>query len=467
MSLQPVQWILVVKYNKTAHRALYGRMGGEAKYSKDYIQLPRRQDFIADLGVAFPSLGSGAASTPITYSWPTGYTVGTLFSESADRPHLAWGTNKPPAPWRMSPAPNLSTEETIPGDPTFSTAIQADGEFARLASQGFGQPYLIAVKLFGASSVLHICVSIDNPTVMVQWADLANAPVLVQDLARSTTQNSAVKWRLFSSPQDPAIIYFDPAVKGNPWGHGNPATPGVVQATVVPPFVGVPVGGNSGASFPSPPVSPSGAGLSSGSGQQSGTASAGGSSGTAAQSSPKTVGSGGPSANVSKVKTAPQPIDRDAWAEGLEGSEEEVKEFEDAIEAGNYVVPDSEGWVKTRGSAQRAFAKKVKDNYGWRCALTGICSREFLIASHIVPWSEDQSIRLDPENGICLSVMVDKAFEHGFVVIEDDYTVHIVPQALTSDPDLEAQLAPYDGASLKMPSKHRPNPDYLRRRRSL
>lgn len=82
-------------------------------------------------------------------------------------------------------------------------------------------------------------------------------------------------------------------------------------------------------------------------------------------------------------------------------------------------------WAKTRGSAQRAFAKAVKTNYGFRCAVSGIKSRDFLIAAHIVPWSEDQTIRLDPSNGIGLSLLVDRAFEKGYLRIEDDHTIRI------------------------------------------
>jgi predicted restriction endonuclease len=66
-----------------------------------------------------------------------------------------------------------------------------------------------------------------------------------------------------------------------------------------------------------------------------------------------------------------------------------------------------------------------KANYGNRCAITGITTRSFLIAAHVVPWSEDQSIRLDPSNGICLSLLVDRAFENGCLEIEDDYTIRI------------------------------------------
>lgn len=419
MSFQAVQWILVVNYNKTAHRAVYGRLSGEAKYSKDYIQLPRLNKFIDDLGVAFPSLGSGAPSTPITYRWPSGHTDGTLFSESSDRPHLAWGTNKPPAAWRMTPSPDQTTSETIPGDPSFVTASQADGEFRQLALRGFGQPYLIAVKLFGDSRTLHLRVHVENPAPMFQWADLGNAPGLVQNLASTTTQNSAVRWHLFDSAQDPAVIFFDPANKCSPWS--------TVSSS--------PASGSSQGANTQPPNSTQGAGV--------------------------------PSPNEGQGKMVPQPIDRDSLAEELDSSDEEVKEFEDLIDSGDFEVPDKEGMSKTRGSAQRAFAKKVKDNYGWCCALTGISSKEFLIASHIVPWSVDKTIRLDPANGICLSVLVDRAFEYGFISIDDDCTVHVLPRAIAGDSALEEYLRPFDGATLKMPTKQAPNPDYLRRRREL
>lgn len=451
MSFQAVQWILVVNYNATAHRAVYGRLSGESKYSKDYIQLPRRSEFIHDLGVAFPTLGAGAPSTPITYRWPSGHADGKLFSESADRPHLAWGTNRPPAAWRMAPNPDKTTSETIPGDPNFVTALHADGEFLQLSLQSFGQPYLIAVKLFGDGNTLHLRVHVNNPTPIFQWADLKNAPGLVQNLAMSTTQNSAVRWHLFDSPQDPAVVFFDPAAKCSPWSKVGSSLPGNSTGAIAPSS-----SSSQGATTPSP-----------GSGQGVTKPSSGSSQGANTQRPNGTQGAGGPSSSGGQGKKVPLSIDRDSLAEELNSSEEEVKEFEVLIDAGNFEAPDKEGVSKTRGSAQQAFAKRVKDNYGWRCALTSISSREFLIASHIVPWSVDKTIRLDPANGICLSVLVDRAFEYGYISINDDYTVHILPNAIAGDVALEAYLRPFDGATLRMPSRQRPNPDYLRRRREL
>lgn len=400
MSAQPVQWILVVFFGMSAHRATYGRLSNEPKYSKDYIQLSRKPEFLADLAAAFPALATGAQSVPLTYKWPSGSTQGTLFTRSADRPHLAWETNKPPAPWKMIQVPTQSTVETIPGTPGFTSATQADNEYDQLSSQSVGQPYLIAVKLFDDENSLHLRVHIDNPSQNYRWADLSIAPATVRSLAASTSKNSALAWQLFNGPLDPATIHFDPDEKANPWN--------------------------------------------------------------ATGSISKSLRKSGKSDNAT-----PQPIDRDALAEELEHSEEEVKEFEDSIEAGNFEVPDKEGTSKTRGSAQRAFSKKVKDNYGWQCALTGIRSKEFLIASHIVPWSVDKTIRIDPSNGICLSVLVDRAFEHGFLSIDDDLTVHVVLDKIEEDAALKDLLAEYDGAALSKPTKQAPKTEYLKRRREL
>ena len=99
--------------------------------------------------------------------------------------------------------------------------------------------------------------------------------------------------------------------------------------------------------------------------------------------------------------------------------------------------------------------------------MTGIRAPEFLIASHIVPWSVDQTIRLDPANGICLSVLIDRAFEKGFIVIQDDGTVAVDFGKIGDDYELRKQLEGYDGVKLSPPKAHPPKADYLKRRREL
>ncbi|WP_254202602.1 MULTISPECIES: HNH endonuclease [unclassified Acinetobacter] len=87
----------------------------------------------------------------------------------------------------------------------------------------------------------------------------------------------------------------------------------------------------------------------------------------------------------------------------------------------DYSVTDQHAEVKIRGSAQREFALQVKLNYQYRCAISGIKTKAFLVASHIVPWSENHAQRKNPKNGICLSSLLDQAFDQGFISIDEHF----------------------------------------------
>lgn len=404
MTAEAVEWVLVIRYGLSAHRATYGRLAGTT-YTKDYIQLRRTSDFIDDLETAFPVFASGDPSVSVVYRWPTGSANGTIFRRSADRPHLAWETNKgAPEPWRMLEHPTENSAQTIRGNPSRGDAAAADAELNELFSSGFGQPFLIAVKLRGEATTLHLRVQVANPEEPFKWADLSNAPPVIRELAANTTNQSAVAWRLFKEGEQPGL-YFDPNSKSNPW---------VVSGLLV-----------SGGPTPSTTPSPN------------------------------------------QLSSESSEFDSDLLAEGLARSDEEISEFKSRIESDNYEVPDATSTVKTRGSAQKAFADTVKKNYKGRCALSGVKTPAFLIGSHIVPWSVDQTIRLDPANGICLSVLVDRAFEKGFIVIQDDATVTVDFEKIGDDTELRKQLEGYDGVKLSAPKTHPPKADYLKRRRDL
>lgn len=78
--------------------------------------------------------------------------------------------------------------------------------------------------------------------------------------------------------------------------------------------------------------------------------------------------------------------------------------------------------VKTRIN-QNVFRQIVVANYSSKCAITGIDLPELLFASHIVPWAKNEKERLNPENGICLSALYDKAFDKGLIAINENYKI--------------------------------------------
>ncbi|BAU31654.1 HNH endonuclease [Microcella alkaliphila] len=144
-----------------------------------------------------------------------------------------------------------------------------------------------------------------------------------------------------------------------------------------------------------------------------------------------------------------------------------VIEYEARLTSGQYFVDDEVGATRVRGSAQRVFAKAVKESYGWECAVTGIKTPAFLVASHIVPWSVDKNIRIDPSNGICLSTFVDRAFDAGFLEIRSNGRTAVRWERVRDDPILKTELSKIDDVEIAKPQANPPDPTKLIRRIEL
>lgn len=80
--------------------------------------------------------------------------------------------------------------------------------------------------------------------------------------------------------------------------------------------------------------------------------------------------------------------------------------------------------IKTRVN-QSVFRKIVLANYSSKCAISGIDIPELLVASHIIPWAKNEEERLNPENGICLSPLYDRAFDKGLIGLNEKYEILI------------------------------------------
>ncbi|MET4330260.1 MULTISPECIES: hypothetical protein [unclassified Bradyrhizobium] len=74
---------------------------------------------------------------------------------------------------------------------------------------------------------------------------------------------------------------------------------------------------------------------------------------------------------------------------------------------------------------------------------------------------------IDPSNGICLSLLVDRAFENGHLLIDDDLIVRIDGDRVGDDDVLRSNLEPYNGKKIQAPKIGKPKLDYLQRRRAL
>lgn len=118
----------------------------------------------------------------------------------------------------------------------------------------------------------------------------------------------------------------------------------------------------------------------------------------------------------------------------------------------------------TRRVGHSKFSKVVKENYNYSCAVCGITETEFLIAGHISPWAEDAHNRLNPQNGICLCSLHDKAFEYGYISLTDDLKL-IVNSKLSHNSHLYDNLIQYENKHIRIPKADKPNEVFLQMHR--
>ena len=113
---------------------------------------------------------------------------------------------------------------------------------------------------------------------------------------------------------------------------------------------------------------------------------------------------------------------------------------------------------------QNYFRLRVLSAYEFRCCVTGLSTRSLLTASHIVPWAEDPSNRLNPRNGLCLNALHDRAFDRGLMWIEPNFVVRVsqhLHQVNAQSQKTVDWLMSFDGKSLILPPNFQPDHELL------
>ena len=323
---------------------------------------------------------------------------------------------------------------------------EAEAELALLAARGAGQPYLLALKLRDEPTTLHLRAYLGDPSPLYDWANINFLPTQVRELALQTSQKQALKWALIQSggvvpTTETETALATIAASENPMaavanlkeGDGKP----LLLLTSSSPGYGLffdPKQNHNGWSAPAPL------------------------SERAALLAPALT-------EVLRDRFPPDGQD-DAAAETAEVDEDEIEIYRDQIADKDFAVDDSTATTKTRGSAQRVFAEAVKRNYGWRCAI----SRYRLVRIFLSHRMSFRGVKTTPfaltlPSGICLSLLVDRAFEKGYLIIEDDLSIRVDWVRVGDDTSLREAMEPFDGAGSVGRASDPPRADYLLRRR--
>ena len=113
---------------------------------------------------------------------------------------------------------------------------------------------------------------------------------------------------------------------------------------------------------------------------------------------------------------------------------------------------------------QSFFRSRILSAYNFRCCVTGLAAKPLLVASHIIPWSEDRANRLNPRNGLCLNALHDRAFDRRLMWVDGSLRIRFANKlhesAKVGNSSLEWLLG-FEGGALKLPKKFSPDAELL------
>ncbi len=114
---------------------------------------------------------------------------------------------------------------------------------------------------------------------------------------------------------------------------------------------------------------------------------------------------------------------------------------------------------------QGYFRDAVLSSYDFKCCVTGLNEKRLLNASHIKPWkvSDPKTERTNPRNGLCLNALHDKAFDQGYITINDRYEIVMSKKIKEAKMDEETRdwLYSYDGKQILLPKKFFPSKEFI------
>ena len=100
---------------------------------------------------------------------------------------------------------------------------------------------------------------------------------------------------------------------------------------------------------------------------------------------------------------------------------------------------------------QSEFSKRIKQLYGYQCCFPNcpVTDVRFLVASHIARWSDNESLRGNLGNGLCLCLVHDKAFELGLFTLDQNRRVFVNPRESVAPTGIVKQLLASHGDSIR------------------
>tara|TARA_B100001027_G_scaffold57249_2_gene38677 strand:+ start:5770 stop:7029 length:1260 start_codon:yes stop_codon:yes gene_type:complete len=113
--------------------------------------------------------------------------------------------------------------------------------------------------------------------------------------------------------------------------------------------------------------------------------------------------------------------------------------------------------LKVRTSDDKVWSDNIKIIYDFKCCVTDISTKGLNHSSHISPHSSDEENRLNPKNGLLLSMLIHKCFDEGIISIDDNYRILLSDSI--KDKNLLDYLKKYENNKINLPIRKDFYPD--------
>lgn len=131
----------------------------------------------------------------------------------------------------------------------------------------------------------------------------------------------------------------------------------------------------------------------------------------------------------------------------------------------DYIPKGQEKLVTVKQRVNQSFFRQaVLTSYMNSCCITGLSSPELLIASHIKPWKEcDDSEKTNPQNGLSLNALHDKAFDRGFITVTPNFDIKISSKItdVCDGKTVNKFFRQYENCKITLPEKFLPSKEFL------
>ena len=127
-------------------------------------------------------------------------------------------------------------------------------------------------------------------------------------------------------------------------------------------------------------------------------------------------------------------LDKRVLPEQLQAEQVNAQLPDDTADHAPGLTTTEKAYIRNARLGQGQFRIDLLNAFGETCPVLGITNPELLVASHIKPWSAcTNQDRLDPENGILLSALIDRLFDRGLITFDSDGTIRTSPRLSPDD----------------------------------